>query len=343
MKTFRNLYPDITDFANLLAAARNAMRCKKKTGSILAYFYRLEDEVWALRRALLEKSWQPGPYSTFYIYVPKHRMISAAPFCDRVVHHALMAVIGPLLERSMTGDSWANRKGKGTHQAIGSYQHYLRRYRYVLKSDIRKFFPSIDHEILKSRLHRVIACPETRWLIDTVIDHSNPQESPLDYFHGDTLFTPLERRKGLPIGNLTSQFFANYYLNGFDHYVRESLHCKGYVRYVDDCALFSDSKEALWEWKTQIECYLDGLRLKINPLRTVVYPSSEGRPFLGQIVHRSHRLLPSGNVRAFRKRQKSLVSATPARRQASLAGWTGHARQASTRKLRQALGVSSSV
>lgn len=339
MKTFRNLYPDITDFANMLSAARKAARGKKKTSELLAFFCRFEDELCSLQRELLDKSWKPGSYSTFFIYAPKHRMISAAPFRDRVVHHALMNGIAPLMENSMIFDTYANRKGKGTHQAIARYQHYLRRYRYVLKIDIRKFFPSIDHAILKSLLHRVITCKDTRWLIDTVIDNSNPQDSPLEYFSGDSLFTPLERRTGLPIGNLTSQFFANYYLNGFDHYVKETLHCRGYVRYVDDCALFADSRELLWEWKNMIERRLEGLRLKLNQQRTSLYPATEGRPFLGQIVYPSYRLLPSAHVRAFRKRLKKLEAADHEKRRSSVAGWAGHARQADTRRLREILGV----
>jgi len=339
MKTWKNLYSRITSFENLLSAARKAAKCKRQTPGVLNFFYHLEDELWALHHELREKIWQPGQYHTFFIYSPKHRMISAAPFRDRVVHHALINAIGPLMENSMIFDSYANRKGKGTHKAIARYQHYLRRYRYVLKCDIRKFFPSIDHEILKSLLTIKIACPGTRWLVEAVIDSSNPQDSPLDYFFCDTLFTPLERRRGLPIGNLTSQFFANYFLNGFDHFVKERLHCKGYVRYVDDFVLFSNSKEELRQWEKEIEAYLETLRLKLNPKRTVLYPSSEGRPFLGQIVYPSHCMLPSANVRAFKKKLKAFESASPEKRQLSIAGWTGHARQADTRRLLWSLGV----
>ncbi|MCG8345558.1 MAG: RNA-directed DNA polymerase [Chlorobiales bacterium] len=339
MKTCRNIYEEIVSFENLLSAAGKASRCKRQTKGVLDFFYHLEDELWALHAELKEKTWKPGAYNTFYIYKPKHRMISAAPFRDRVVHHALINRIGPVMERSMIHDSYANRKGKGTHKAIKRYQQYLRRFQYVLKCDIRKFFPSIDHDILKVLLYRKFACPETRWLIATVIDNGNAQESPLDYFPGDMLFTPFERTKGLPIGNLTSQFFANYFLNGFDHFVKETLHCKGYVRYVDDFVLFSNSKEELRQWEKEIEAFLEILRLKLNPEGTALYPSSEGRPFLGQIVFPSHRLLPSANVRAFKKKLTALETAPIEKRQSSIAGWTGHARQADTRRLREVLGV----
>jgi len=157
-------------------------------------------------------------------------MISAAPFRDRVVHHALMNVVQPVLERCLIHDTYANRIGKGTHKAIHQYQHFLRQYKYVLKCDIKKYFPSIDHEILKNLFRRFIADQDTLWLMDAVVDHSNAQIEVLDYLEGDDLFTPLERRKGLPIGNLTSQIFANIFLNPFDHFVKEVLHCRAYLR-----------------------------------------------------------------------------------------------------------------
>lgn len=339
MKNYRQLYSDIVSFDNLLLAARKAARCKRKTAGLLNFFGHFEDEVWALHDRLLDRSWRPGSYHTFFITSPKQRMISAAPFRDRVVHHGLINVIGPHLERSMIDDSYANRIGKGTHRAIARYQHYLRRFRFVLKCDIRKYFPSIDHLMLKAMLHRTIVCPDTRWLIDAVIDSSNQQESPLDYFPGDDLFTPLGRPKGLPIGNLTSQVFANYYLNGFDHYVKESLHCKGYVRYMDDFALFADSKAELWQMKKQVEAFLESIRLHLNQKATALYPSSEGRRFLGQIVFPSHRLLPSENVRLFRKKLQRMPVPPGDRERSSIAGWSGHARQANTGKLRKSLGV----
>jgi retron-type reverse transcriptase len=339
MKSYRHLYPDILSFDNLLLAARKAARCKRKSLELLDFFCHFEDELWALHDRLRDKTWRPGLHRTFFITSPKRRLISAAPFRDRVAHHALINVIGPLLERPMLDDSFANRVGKGTHRAIARYQHYLRRYRYVLKCDIRKFFPSVDHLVLKATLHRTIACPETRWLIDMVIDNGTSQECPPDYFPGDDLFTHLDRPKGLPIGNLTSQVFANYFLNGFDHFVKESLHCRGYVRYVDDFALFADSKAELWQMKKQVEEYLETIRLHLNPKATALYPSSEGRRFLGQIVFPSHRLLPSLNVRLFKKKLCAMPFPLGECERSAIAGWCGHARQADTVRLRNSLGL----
>ena len=236
MKTSKNLFDGIVSFENVLSAAQKAAKGKRENQSVLLFFNYLEENLWELISALQNKTYQPGSYKTFSIYKPKPRLISAAPFRDRVVHHALISVVGPILERSFIFDTYANRADKGTHKAIERYQHYLKKYDYVLKCDIRKYFPSIDHEILKSKLRNKISCSDTLWLIDTIIDNSNLQAEHVHYFPGDGLFTPYERRRGLPIGNLTSQFFANYYLSFLDHYVKEVLRCKGYVRYVDDCA-----------------------------------------------------------------------------------------------------------
>jgi RNA-directed DNA polymerase len=340
MKTSKNLFEGIVAFNNVLLAASKAAKGKREEHSVLKFYNHFEENLWQIISELKSKTYKPGAYKTFSIYKTKPRQISAAPFRDRVVHHALIAVVGPVLERSFIFDTYANRVGKGTHKAIERYQHYLKKYAYALKFDIRKYFPSIDHEILKSLLRRKIGCADTLWLIDTIIDNSNPQAAHLHYFAGDTLFTPHERRRGLPIGNLTSQWFANYYLSFLDHYVKEVLHCKGYVRYVDDGVLFSGSKKELWEWKKAIEIFLESYRLILNTERTELYPATEGKCFLGQKVFQSYRRLPASNVRRAKKRMQGAVIAKlePELAQQSLSGWVGHARQADTRNLLRSLG-----
>jgi RNA-directed DNA polymerase len=234
MKRYGNLWPDIIDFENLLQASHQAQRGKRYRPNVLAFNYNLEEELLQLQHELKDKTYQPGKYRTFSIYDPKPRMISAAPYRDRVVHHALCNVIVPILERTFIADTYANRTGYGTHRALKRFVHFARTSQYVLQCDIRKYFPSIDLEILKTILRRKIKCPDTLWLIDAIIDGSNPQGGDVEYFLGDDLLTPLQRRKGLPIGNLTSQFFANLYLNGFDHFIKEQLKARKYLRYVDD-------------------------------------------------------------------------------------------------------------
>jgi retron-type reverse transcriptase len=146
--------------------------------------------------------------------------------------------------------------GKGTHAAVNRLTEFIRRDDDALKCDIKRYFPSIDHAILKQLLRRKIGCERTLWLIDLIIDHGNPQEAVNDYFPGDDLFAPSTRRKGIPIGNQTSQFFANVYLNPFDHFVQEELGCRCYVRYVDDFVVLGDDKGWLWEMREAMDDYL---------------------------------------------------------------------------------------
>lgn len=333
MKTHKRLFPKIVSFANLLEAAHKAARGKRERPNVLTFFRELEDNLFALREELLERTYRPGRYHTFSIYRPKARMISAAPFRDRVVHHALMNVIGPLLERGFIWDSYANRLGKGTHRAIRRFQWFQRRQAYVLQCDIKKYFPSIDHDILKAMIHRRIADASTLWLIDQIVDASNDQVFVCDYFHGDDLFAPTARRRGLPIGNLTSQFFANLYLTPFDHFVNEDLGCGAYVRYVDDFALFANSKHRLQEWRRVIANFLDSYRLRLHPRRVQISSCHVGKRFLGQILYRSHRRLPGENVRRFRRRLRAWERFPPENLAQRIASWIGHAEQADTRGL----------
>ena len=211
------MFAEITSWENLLLAYRRASRGKRGRPDVAAFEHRLEDNLVALRCELREQRYRPGPYASFYIHEPKRRLISAAPFRDRVVHHALCNVIEPLFERSFIAESYANRIGKGTHQALDRAQHHARRYRYVLQLDIRQFFPSIDHAILKALLARKVDDPDVRWLIDQVLDSGRgvlAEEYRMVYFEGDDLLAVL-RPRGLPIGNLTSQFWANVYLNAY--------------------------------------------------------------------------------------------------------------------------------
>ncbi|MBV6506433.1 MAG: hypothetical protein ILNGONEN_02010 [Syntrophorhabdaceae bacterium] len=339
MKIYKNLYAKIYTFENMLLAARQAAAGKREQFHVMEFFYRLEENLWRLQEELQTQTYQPGGYSTFKIYEPKPRMISAAPFRDRVVHHALINLIGPIFEHSFIFDSYANRVGKGTHRAIRRYQHFLRDCRYVLKCDIKKYFPSIDHEILKKLIRRYVADARALWLVDRIIDHSNPQEEVCDYFDGDDLFAPIDRRKGLPIGNLTSQFFANVYLNPLDYFVKEVLRCSTYLRYVDDFALFADGKTELWKWREQIVVFLQGLRLKLHPQHCYIFPAHVGWKFLGQRIFRTHRLLVAENVRRFKKRQRMWQEFPPDNLAQRLASWKGHAEQADTFRLLKSLGL----
>ncbi|MGH7493050.1 MAG: reverse transcriptase domain-containing protein [bacterium] len=339
MKTHKNLFTNIVAFENLWSAAQSAAQGKREQPNVLHFFHKLEENLWRLQEELACQSYRPGEYSTFHIYEPKPRMISAASFRDRVVHHALINVIGPLFERSFIFDSYANRLGKGTHRAIRRFQHFLRDFRYCLKCDLRKYFPSIDHAILKALIRRRVADGRTLWLIDAIIDGSNLQEPLLTYFSGDDLFTPLQRRRGLPIGNLTSQFFANVYLNPLDHFVKEILLCLAYLRYVDDFVLFANSKAELLAWQTYLSAFLEDYRLQLHTRRCYIFPTRRAASFLGQRILRTHRRLCAPNVRKFKHRLRAWHKRPPENLQQRLASWVGHARQADTHRLLHSLSL----
>ena len=306
MKRTGNLWHKIIGFENLLTASKKAQKGKRFQENVLRFNYDLEAELFDIRAELMEKTYQPGEYKTFEIYEPKKRMISAAPYRDRVVHHALCNVIEPIFDKSFIYDSYANRKEKGTHKALDRFVKYFRSSQYVLKCDIVKYFPSIDHEILKNLLRRKIKCKDTLWLINLIIDNSNPQIPANEYFEGDDLFTPFERKKGLPIGNLTSQFFANIYLNQLDHFIKDELGIKKYVRYVDDFAVFSDDKLFLKKLRQKIELELEKYRLRIHPVKSQITHATYGENFLGFRIFPNKIRVKSDNLRRARRRMKDL-------------------------------------
>lgn len=276
---------------------------------------------------------------------PKRRLISAAPFRDRVVHHALCNVIEPLFEARFHPHSYANRVGKGTHRAIDQLQHYARRYPYVLRLDIVQHFPSLDHAILKTELFWLIQDEQLRWLITLILGSGEgilAEEYEIVYFPGDSLFAAL-RPRGLPIGNLTSQFWSNCYLNPLDWFVTRQLGCRAYLRYVDDFALFADSKSQLQQWRTAIISFLAGLRLTVHTEAAQVTPVDGGIPWLGFVVYPDYRRLKRRNMVQFRRRLERNISLyrqgdiTFAELDASVQGWINHVRYGDTWGLRRSL------
>jgi retron-type reverse transcriptase len=343
MKRVGYLWGRLISFENLLRSAEAACKGKRFRPDVARFHFGLERELWRLHAELAAQSYQPGAYRAFVIREPKPRQISAAPYCDRVVHHALTRVLGPLFERSFLPDSYACRKGKGTHAAVDRCQHFARRFRYVLKADVQKFFPSVGHEVLKGLLSRKVKGPNVLWLAGRIIDHSNPQEEVQHWFAGDDLFTPSARRRGVPIGNQTRQFFANVFLDPLDHFLKDRLGAGGYVRYCDDFLVFADDKAFLAEARGQAAEVLAGLRLRLHPRKNVVFPVRDGIPFLGYRVFRTHRLLAKANVWRFRRRlrrwrrqyaRNEIAADEVVRRVMS---WVGHASQADTYRLRERL------
>jgi retron-type reverse transcriptase len=214
-----NLCDSVASFENLYAAAYRVLRGKRDRAAAGDFFSDLEGSLFRLQEELRGGSYRPGGYRTFWIREPKPRLISAAPFRDRVVHHALVNVIEPVFERRFIHHSYACRTGKGTHACLDQFVRRARSSRYVLKMDVARFFPSLDHGVLKEQIRRAIKDPRVLALCDVIIDGSNEQEQVANFFPGDGLLAPLEHRHGIPIGNLTSQFYANVYLDALDHFV----------------------------------------------------------------------------------------------------------------------------
>ena len=339
------MWDSVVAWDNLWLAYRKAAKGKRSAVSTARFEYQVADHLVGLQTELSDRTYRPGPYVHFIIHEPKRRKISAAPFRDRVVHHALCNVIEPLFERRFIGDSYANRVDKGTHRAVDRFQFLAQRYRYVLRMDIVQHFASLDHVILRQAIADEVHDADVLWLVDQIIASGAgvlSKEYEMVYFPGDDLFA-VNRSRGLPIGNLTSQFWSNVYMNRLDWFVVKYLGCSAYLRYVDDFALFSDSKLALWQWKGQIVQLLSDMRLTIHEDSAQVQPASMGSPWLGFVVFPTHRLLKRRNMLKFSRRFALLLDLHQrhqisfAELDAAVQGWINHVRYADTWRLRAKL------
>lgn len=346
MKTYKHLYSEIHSFENLYLAYRQARKGKRSRGNVAEFEFEMEHNLLELQAELREQSYRPGAYHNFFIHEPKRRLVSAAPFRDRVVHHALCRVIEPIWEARFIHTSYACRIGKGTHAALDQCQAWMRRYHYAFHGDIVKYFPSIDLEIMRWLLVRHIADPQVLWLIDCILESGadiQKGEAPVVYFAGDDLFAAL-RPCGLPIGNLTSQFWANVYLHELDMFAKHRLHCPAYLRYMDDFVLFCDDKAQLQAWRTAIQGFLERhLRLVLHPKKSVVFPVTEGIDFCGFRIFPTHRRLRRSSVRRFVKRfrrQREAYRSGKLRLEEmtiSMRSWIAHAAHGDTWRLRRRL------
>jgi len=338
------MFNTLTSWDNLLLAYQKAAKGKRGHANVAAFEHRLEDHLLELQAELQAKTYRPGPYASFHIHEPKHRLISAAPFRDRVVHHALCNLIEPIFERSFIFDSYANRIGKGTHRALNRAQEFARAYPYVLQCDLRQFFPSIDHAVLRETLTRKISDPGLLWLCGQILASGAgvlAEEYEMTWFAGDDLFAA-SRPRGLPIGNLTSQFWANVLLNPFDHFVKRKLECEAYIRYVDDFLLFARDKATLWDWLAGIQSRMERMRLSLHP-DAAPRPVTEGFTFLGFQIFPQHRRLKRQKGLYYQRKLRSLRAEYAACRlpftelTASVQGWSNHVRYGNTIGLRKSL------
>lgn len=267
MKRPGYLIEPIADMANLELAYHKAQRGKGAKAQVLAFGKNLGANLKALQAQILSGEMNIGGYHYFTIYDPKKRQICAAPFAQRVLHHALMNVCHPFFDQKQIADSYASRIGKGTYAALERAEVFNRKYAWFLKLDVRKYFDSIHHGVLRSQLSGMFKDPSLLQIFDSIID---------SYC--------VEPCRGVPIGNLTSQYFANHYLSPADHFAKENLRLPAYVRYMDDMVLWHDDKAALLEAGLQFQEYVD-TRLKLQLKPFCLNKNTEGLPFLGYLLY----------------------------------------------------------
>ena len=326
-KTYKNLFSGVCSFENLHDAYLKARKGKGYGEDALRFSYNLEENLFKIKEELETQSYKPDAYKEFHVYDLKKRLIKAPSFRDRVMHHALCNVIEPVFDKIFIYDSYACRKGKGTHKGVLRLQKFIRKTNegYALKCDVVQYFPGIDHEILLEVIGRKIKDEKVMRLVEVIVRSSE---------------TSSGSKKGLPIGNLTSQLFANIYLNELDYFVKHKLKVKHYVRYVDDFVIL-ESKHKLREIKAQVIEFLRTLKLEIHPEKAGIFPGNRGIDFLGCRIFYSHRLLRKSNVKKFieklgvLKREYRENPSSCRKIYQSIASWLGHAKHADTYNLRK--------
>lgn len=333
MKRQGYLYSKVYDFGNLYRAFLATRRGKRNNGDAINFEMVLGCNLYQLKKELESMTYRPGPYRTFIIHEPKKRVIRAPQFRDRVVHHSLCDnVLEPIFERHFIPFTFACRKNKGTHAALdclqGQMQDVWRRNKnsYILKCDIKKYFDNIHHDIIKQKIRKLIKDPNLLFLIDLIVDST-------------------EGNVGIPIGNLTSQWFANYYLSDMDHFIKEKLRIKHYLRYMDDFTLIHKDRFYLRECKQLLEDYLIKIGLEFNS-KTQMFPIKNGVDFLGFHTYISDtgriiRKLRRDSKRRMKRKmkyfaneyQKGIIELEQIR--ACVHSWIGHATHGDTYNLRK--------
>lgn len=288
MKSYTNLSEDAFSFNALVGAYERARRGRRYREDVLNFGSCLEEHLLELRDELQNGRYQHGPYRSFIVHDAKKRHIQAATFRDRIVHQAVNQALEPLFERGFIKDSYACRKGKGVLAAIKQFETFSRTGAYVLTADVSKYFATIDHETLLRLLSRRISDRQILQVCERII--RSIEESP---------------GKGMPIGNLTSQLFANVYLNELDQFIKHTLRLKRYVRYMDDIAILESDKAVLHSAREQIESFVqERLLLELHPRKVQIAPIATGIDYLGYRIYPHHRMLRKSTVKRFIKRSR---------------------------------------
>lgn len=309
----KGLFSQIADFENLYIAANEAKKGKRYRQDVLKFNSNLEENLIIIQNELLHKTYEVGKYRQFYVYEPKKRLIMALTFKDRVVQWAIYRILNPIYDKWFIHDSFGCREGKGTHRAADRLQYWLRKVSrkqekyYYLKLDISKYFYRVNHAILLDILSKKIGDDDLMWLLEKIINSEDVAFGLPAGMEADQC--PEEERlfdTGMPIGNLTSQLFANIYLNELDQYAKHELRLRYYIRYMDDIIILSDDKKHLHEVKESIEIFLkEKLGLDLNN-KTAIRPISTGIEFVGFRMWATHRRLKKKTLKKMKRRIKTL-------------------------------------
>lgn len=316
MNKIKHLFPKIFDFENLFDAYKAGIRGKRDRPDIMVYTEKLEENLIELQNELIWKTYKVGRYRMFYVYEPKRRLIMALQFKDRVAQHAIYRQLNPLLDKQFIYDSYACRNGKGTHKAVARLQYWFRQVSrkpgkyYYLKLDISKYFYRIDHEILMGILRKKIADEDLLEILEGIVNCEDTHFGlPMGADIGDVAFSEMLADVGLPIGNLTSQMFANLYLDQLDQFCKHQLGLHYYIRYMDDVIILHNSKKHLERVKNQIADFLESeLHLNLNN-KTCIRPVSMGAEFVGFRVWSTHVKLRRKTARKMVKRLEYVFAA----------------------------------
>lgn len=313
MKTLKNVFEQVVDYDKLYRAYLNARLCKRYRYEVLNFSAHLEDNLVKLQKELIDRTYTLGKYREFYIYEPKKRLIMAQPFKDRVVQWAIYQVLNPVFAQGYITDSYACIKERGTHKAVKRLHYWLRQVGkkpekyYFLKLDISKYFYRIDHDVLMGILKRKIRDDDMIFLLDKIVNSSEtnfglpPGKSPGEVKRSDRV-----SEKGMPVGNLSSQMFANLYLNELDQYCKRTLGIHFYVRYMDDVIILHQDKDQLHEWKRIIDTFLkEKLQLDLNE-KTCIRPITLGVEFCGYKIWNTHIKLRKSTALKMKRNLKKL-------------------------------------
>ena len=288
----------VFSFANLWRAAHRTARGKRHRPAVARFMLDLERELLRLRDDILGGLWRPLPPRRMVVHDPKPRRISVPAFRDRVMQQCLVAAIGPRVERRLIADTYACRVGAGTHAALERARAWARTWRWWVRLDVQRYFPSIDHAIVREHLAKDVPLRALRELCERVLDAAGTPGSL--HVAGDDLFTPAAHKVGLPLGNLTSQLWANRYLDPVDHLVKDRLRHRGYLRYMDDMLLFDDDRARLEALARTIEGACGALRLRLHPW--CVHPTEAGVGFVGYRIYPRYVRVKRTTVRRAEKR-----------------------------------------